>query len=77
MKLSLADWIGGAAIIGFVALLFLFFYSLFHSSPTFELQKDEWTCAKTEVRRRLMPILGGKALAPIDREVCVEYRRNP
>ena len=41
--------------------------------PNITLKKDEWKCTKNETRTHLQPI--GKVLMPMNKQVCIEYRR--
>lgn len=45
--------------------------------PTFDLNRDDWTCSRSESRTRLRPTVAGKTttLIPVTENVCMEYRR--
>jgi hypothetical protein len=66
-----------AAVVGIIGLVLV---SAYRDSqrPTFELKKDDWTCARSEQRTYLRPMPVGKVttLMPMSMAVCMEYRRK-
>ena len=78
------NWFFGllvAAIIVVIGCIIFGFWTALkrERGPTFELNKAEWVCTKSETGLRTQPMLVGKVviLMPVNNTECIEYHRNP